>query len=781
MRAVLFLVGSLAIAEPRQIAILFGPSSASAARTAARSLAGLTRQFVAKDSSAALHTIGQLDPLPLSPGTPVQPFLEAAQAASETAPSAFWTALEAAAQHLTLAGGQRLLLAPFERFPVSGDLEDASRDFIRFCQSHHVRLIVFPSARLAKGAAPHLLDEVALQTGGGIVHTTAELQHLLTALPAAPTRANTTVTPTASVDLARDLPVSIRFLGGSPMRTAAFGTQRSFSSGRGGITTSEGGPNIELSAGPARGTLILAVPQSALRFDIDQASESFLARATLTELVRDKSGREVWQAHKEVTLRGPLAQLEARKGGTLYLAREVQLPAGDYTVEGRVEDLLANKRGGAREQLRTAPNLPGFAVSDAVFVRGFDRRKDRLEADQVFAYDGEALAPILEPTFPADEPFDLDLFVTLFPRITGEQPELSLELLRDGHSAGRLSLPFTDKLSDASREGIGAIQGEQKRQFPYRATLRNARLTPGRYEAKLTVRQGRQVLARSAFFAVTGESSAAPGIPTASGTSSSEPDPDPLVVMPELDPASIERHGPEMPPTEQQRLWQEAAERAMAYTASLPSFRCRQEVRRLVASTRQPGQFKEADVIVNQLLFEDGKERYRTVEINGLKANKDPRDVGGVQSRGEFGTMLRGLFQHDVAAKYSWAGQSMVDGVLCRVFDIEVEASKSNWVLNASLLQEVPGYKGRVFIDEETGMVRKLTMEGVGLRKTFPLQSPSLSLEYGVVRIGSEDVLVPVRSVLQMRKGRQIVRNESRFVDYRKFGGESQIHYELPK
>jgi hypothetical protein len=140
--------------------------------------------------------------------------------------------------------------------------------------------------------------------------------------------------------------------------------------------------------------------------------------------------------------------------------------------------------------------------------------------------------------------------------------------------------------------------------------------------------------------------------------------------------------------------------------------------------------------------------------------------------------MLRGLFDPDVAASYKWSGRAMAMGVLCQVFDVEVSKAKSNFMLNYGGRRELAAYTGRVFIDEESGMVRRLTIQGVGLQKEFGLQSPALSLDYGLVKIGKEDYLLPLRSVLQLRHARAFVRNETVFRAYRKFEAESQIKFQ---
>jgi hypothetical protein len=46
-----------------------------------------------------------------------------------------------------------------------------------------------------------------------------------------------------------------------------------------------------------------------------------------------------------------------------------------------------------------------------------------------------------------------------------------------------------------------------------------------------------------------------------------------------------------------------------------------------------------------------------------------------------------------------------------------------------------------------------------------------------MVRIGAEEHLLPLRSVFQVRQGKQVVRNETQFRDYRRFEASSEIKF----
>jgi hypothetical protein len=249
------------------------------------------------------------------------------------------------------------------------------------------------------------------------------------------------------------------------------------------------------------GLVLVECPIGALQFRTDGGK--FAVEARVTETVRNAAGKSVWEAKKDFTIKEPLKKQQARKDGNLYYMRALQLPGGQYTIEALVEDLVAGKSGKASETLRSSDSLPGFAVSDAMFVRPLNESADRFEADQILAYDGKALAPLLDPVFTADEPFVLRLYFIIYPDLGGAKPEISLEILRDGQTVGRSQLAFNDEIKNTAGEN-GTLSGksEQKHEFPYMTEIRDATFSAGQYEARVTIRQGRNTVTRTVPFRV---------------------------------------------------------------------------------------------------------------------------------------------------------------------------------------------------------------------------------------------------------------------------------------
>ena len=783
-------------ADSRSAVFLFGPSGAEASRLAARAAASAAHRWLSKPASTAeLRHSGSADPLPLEPNSGVKSiepaFLAVARAARDTDPDAFLNALDRAAQSLALHPGVRVLVAVVEAPPLSADAEAQLNHTVEFCKSNAIRVIVLdPTEAPSKYASAALLS-LGQTTGGALVHEAKALESAILFASSGSKTGENAYTPTAAEpvvasnlpDMPAGLPVHTRFVRISSRGSINAGIHRvtlSTGGASSGVTV-DAGLNMEDMSGPMRGWFLVESPVNALQFDVDDNAGTYTAHARMTQIARNAAGKIVWQQSKPINLHGPLAKLETRRTGNLYYLREVVLPAGRYTLEATIEDLIANKKGGVRQPLRTGIGAPGFTVSDAMIVRPFNGAADKFEADQVLQYDDNAISPMLDPVFQAERPFTLQFYVVVYPDIYGAQPQMSLEMLRNGKVVNRSTLPFTDKIrNDAVEGGSLSSVGEQKHEFPYLATLRNVQLSPGDYEARITVRQGNAALTRPVSFHVVGNERTAVLASAGHSAAAAAPavDEDAEVTLPEVDPVHLAADSGAMTAADQQKLWSEAAASALSYASRLPNFRCNRETHRLTAPVRNADRFNQTDSFIEEMTYESPHETFRTLEVNGLKSTALRDSFKGVHSKGEFGAMLKSIFRPEAAAKYTWSGRAMAGGIMCDVFDVDVPPERSNFVLTFELRQEVAGFHGRVFVDEDAGLVRRIVLQGNGLPKDFALQSPVFSLEYGLVHIAGADHLLPLRSVLQVRQGKQVVRNETQFRDYRKFNASSDIKFQ---
>jgi hypothetical protein len=806
-------------AEKGVLSFVFGPSSPEAARQSAHAAAAAARHWAQTDGGVVeLRRPGTTDVQQIDAAMDArqmeQVFADAVHAAREADPASFLITLDAAAQATALRPGTRVVVAVLNSPSFSTDGEHTLENLARICHSHGVRVLVLDVADDSKRVPALALHALVEKTGGAWVRQAKDLEpqvamgtppkeNTAPAVPAAPAAPADPApkpaeeTPSTGFNIPFAIPVHVRLMrvSASPSKSESTGGQETgfgepftLVSALDFSVVSEGASMEDASwpndpHEPLQGLVTVESPLTAFRFDKDDTAGAYQGHARITAIVRDAKGEPIWTGQKDVNLHGPLSKLAARREGSIFFMRAVTLIGqGPFTMEVKVEDLVGQTTGTITTPVRIGRNAPGLAATDAVVVRPFRSSADAFEADQVLSYEGDALSPVLDPVYRADQPVDMQIYLRLYPDIQGTPLDMSLEVLNEGKVVGRMALPFKGMLSGSAREGASSgatgasgTMAAQAKEFPYLVNMKGAKLTAGDYQGVISIHQGKDVIKRVVAFKVVGNGSG-PAAATGPQTSAA-PDEAETIVLPDIDPGTVDSTGRKMRDIDQKALWEAAAKNAMGYLAQLPNFLCIQETHRFTAPAKTPDLLTEADSYLDQLVFEDGKERYQRLETNGEKVDAAPTEQKGVSSRNEFGSLLRGLFDPDVAATYHWAGRSMTLGVLCQVFEFEVSRAKSNFVLHSGSNVAAAAYTGRVFIDENTGMVRRLTIEGGGLPKDFQLQSPALSLDYGMVKIGEKDYLLPLRSVLQLRQAKTFIRNESVFRGYRKWQAESQIKF----
>ncbi len=248
---------------------------------------------------------------------------------------------------------------------------------------------------------------------------------------------------------------------------------------------------------------------------------------------------------------------------------------------------------------------------------------------------------------------------------------------------------------------------------------------------------------------------------------------------PVKDPAPV-KPVPIPPPSsvEQARVISEAREMALSYTKRLPDFICLQVTRRYVDPSGLE-MFQLMDTVAERLSYFEQKEEYKLISINGKWTDGDRWKLGGATSSGEFGTMLKEIFDPATEADFQWERWGKLRGRVCHVYSFRVRQAKSKWHISwQRQLEIVPGYRGLIYIDRDVPMVLRVTMEAVDIPPTFPIQEARTMLDYDFVDIAGNEYLLPLRSEMRMREGRLLVKNNVEFRSYRKFGAEAIITFD---
>jgi hypothetical protein len=238
---------------------------------------------------------------------------------------------------------------------------------------------------------------------------------------------------------------------------------------------------------------------------------------------------------------------------------------------------------------------------------------------------------------------------------------------------------------------------------------------------------------------------------------------------------------PPPPPEEQQRIIEEVRDYALNYTRRLPDFICVQVTRRY-ADPSGLEFWRRLDTVTARVSYFEQKEDYKVILLNDRPVDLTMDDVGGSTSTGEFGTLLKEIFEPETEATFRWLRWGRLRGRLTHVYEYRVRKDKSKWTITwERKLSTVPAYTGLIYVDHDTLQVLRVTLQAQEIPPDFPIQEAGTVLDYDYVDIAGRQYLLPLKFAMRMRQGRLLVKNDVEFRMYRKFGAEAVITFETPE
>lgn len=232
---------------------------------------------------------------------------------------------------------------------------------------------------------------------------------------------------------------------------------------------------------------------------------------------------------------------------------------------------------------------------------------------------------------------------------------------------------------------------------------------------------------------------------------------------------------------EQLRILESVREYALNYVRRLPDFICTQVTRRYVDPSGLEF-WQQQDTLTARLTYFEQKEEYKLLLVNGVLTQQPYESLGGATSTGEFGSLMREIFEPETQAEFRWERWATLRGRRVHVFSYRVAQPRSKWRVSYERTQEItPAYQGLIYVDGDTLMVMRITLEAVEIPPSFPIQQASTVLDYDYTNIGGREYMLPLRAVVRMRKGKFLTKNEVEFRLYRKFEAEATITFDTPE
>jgi hypothetical protein len=238
---------------------------------------------------------------------------------------------------------------------------------------------------------------------------------------------------------------------------------------------------------------------------------------------------------------------------------------------------------------------------------------------------------------------------------------------------------------------------------------------------------------------------------------------------------------PPPPPSydEQNRIITEAREYALNYTKTLPDFICLQVTRRSFDPNGSDN-YRNYDTVMTKVSYFEQHEKYELLTVNNRYMTASYESLGGTLSSGEFGSMLREIFEPKTDAEFHWLRWATLRGRRMHVYTYVVDQAHSQWSIEDRTVHAriSPGYSGLVYVDRDTHAVMRVTLKAEGIPATFPIQEADDRLDYDLTEINGRHFILPMMAQVHLRAGRVNQRNDIEFRNYRKFSADTTLKFE---
>ncbi len=232
-----------------------------------------------------------------------------------------------------------------------------------------------------------------------------------------------------------------------------------------------------------------------------------------------------------------------------------------------------------------------------------------------------------------------------------------------------------------------------------------------------------------------------------------------------------------------------ATEFARGYMDRIPNFTCVRTTKHFVAEPPKRDWHEEATTAY-ELSYYEHDEHYKLISVDGVPRTKIPgksKSEGWIEMSGNFGWILRQLFDRKVHPHFEPQGTQTVNGrsALVFAFRVDVAESRATSTTCSSLLflstcrERIYGFHGRLYIDAQSLDILRIEDTPDNLPSSY-LQGMA-TVDYGRVPVAGAEYLLPIADRIETDRGKTLFRNDSTYSDYRKFTSESTLKPEPPE
>jgi len=215
--------------------------------------------------------------------------------------------------------------------------------------------------------------------------------------------------------------------------------------------------------------------------------------------------------------------------------------------------------------------------------------------------------------------------------------------------------------------------------------------------------------------------------------------------------------------------------------AGLPNYTCTQTIERAERHVSKRD-FAPLDTLRLEIAYVGGKE---LVAWPGASKFEEKRIEDVVARAGAIGNGSFALHVYNVfrtkSPVFSTPVEEEREGRRLFRGNFQVDRVKSSWSVGNGAKSAIVGYHGTFWVNAETLDLVRLELQADNIPPQIGISSDSETVEYGRIRIGESDFLLPLFSEMSMvdRVG-TASRNRTRFTSCRQYTGESVISFADP-
>ncbi len=492
------------------------------------------------------------------------------------------------------------------------------------------------------------------------------------------------------------------------------------------------------------------VPIASIETSEDNSTHLVSAHLAILASIKDSTGIVIERFSEDIPARWSSSNGATAKPQTFSLERPFSAPPGEYTLEAAVLDSISGKAGVIREPFTIAPAAGVPELSQLVLVRAIEPASASDAGSTPLSFGDNRVLPNLNNELPAGTQKISVYYLAHTDPASKDPASVKLEVLRGG-------TPLTGAILESNLQTDSEFHP-----IVNSFSIRNA--PAGGYELRATITQGERSASSFVFFNMAGDPA----------------DSDPVSVPVLDDPTNLksaDNSVASLTPVQITQVLADARKYALDYAASLPNLICQQVTSRSQDASGD-GKWKHTDSIVEILTYVDHEES-RTVlgsEVYGSTRNAAQTKGNGMNSAGEFGEALGGIFKPAANAEIIWKESAMLAGKPVEVFEYRIEKANSTFSLHSPSGYANVGYYGRIYVDRATRGVRSFTMLTDEAPKDYAIRRAAVRIDYDYVSINEHDYLVPVSAEVVVSQGKRLLeRNQIEFTSFRRFGSNVRI------